>query len=95
MYYLGGARSLDLNAHPAVLGMPSTRQGFYDLVEGNTKCICPLCFQRFTYQNLENEHMQGPCQNFRKKLVDTKKEALYKNKEQMGDGVKNSLIGGV
>ena len=34
MHYLGDARRLDLNSSPAVMGLPTTRQGFFNIVDG-------------------------------------------------------------
>ncbi|KAE9377609.1 hypothetical protein N431DRAFT_461208 [Stipitochalara longipes BDJ] len=71
VYYLGDARKPDLNSHPAALGMPNTRMGFYNVATGKTSVVCPMCFQSFTTTTvLESGHLEpgGPCENFRRKL---------------------------
>jgi hypothetical protein len=83
MFYLGNAQNIDLNAQPACLGIPSMRQGFKDIVGGTTKCVCPFCFQTFRSQDLEPEHLLGPCQRFRARLMD-RKRGERKKKETKG-----------
>src|SRR5882724_8318888 len=41
MYYIGSARAPDLNIHPAVLGVPTTRRGCYNIVEDTYSVVCP------------------------------------------------------
>jgi hypothetical protein len=93
MYFLGSTKKLDLNSTPACLGYPSTRRGFYDIVDGTTKVICPMCYQTFTTLDLENKHMQGPCQKFREKMMNPRKGPANKNRGKKGgkgDNVKVS-----
>jgi hypothetical protein len=83
MYYLGTAQQLDFNASPAVLGMPSSRMGYYNINEGTSSVVCPMCFQSFTTTVvLETGHcdLGGPCENFKKKLGIFKRVAPKKEK---------------
>lgn len=85
MFWLGSAKKLDLNSSPAHMGYPSTRRGFYDMVDGTTKVICPFCYQSFTTLDLENKHMQGPCQKYRARLMKTKSEPPNNSKGKRDD----------
>jgi len=67
-YYMGDARKPDLNSHPAALGMPTTRTGFYNITTGTSSVTCPMCFQKFTTITVfETGHLDpgGPCEKFR------------------------------
>jgi len=70
-YYMGDVRKPDLNSHPASMGMPTTRTGFYNIDTGTTNVVCPFCFQKFTTTTVfENGHLDpgGPCEKFRQRL---------------------------
>ncbi|PMD27077.1 hypothetical protein NA56DRAFT_653955 [Hyaloscypha hepaticicola] len=69
MYLMGNAERLDLNSTPAYLGQPSTRRGFYNIRDGTTGVVCPFCGQGFTTLDLEGNHMWGPCQKIRERVV--------------------------
>jgi hypothetical protein len=92
MYFLGSVKKLDLNSTPAFLGSPTTRRGFYDIVDGTTKVICPMCYQTFTTLDLENKHMQGPCEKFREKLMNSQK--ALENKNRVKKGMKGKKVEG-
>lgn len=85
-YYFGSAHNLDLNAHPAALGYPTTQKGFFDIVEGMARVICPMCHQSFTtYGHLEGEHLKGPCQKFRDQ-AQKKISAEWKRSQEQENG---------
>lgn len=95
MYYLGTARNLDFNASPAVLGMPSSRMGYYNINEGISSVVCPMCFQSFTTTVvLETGHcdLGGPCENFKKRLGIFKRVVPKKEKVVDDDEWKRFLV---
>jgi len=88
MYYLGTAGELDFNASPAVLGMPSSRMGYYNINEGTSSVVCPMCFQSFTTTVvLETGHcdLGGPCEKFQKSSGILRR--VVPKKEKVVDGV--------